>query len=197
MSRPTQPKRYAIIGLQGSGKTENARSLAAEYIARGEGVLVFDPLHEFNVAGCSHYYPKNRQSPTVECEKLIEKALIAPYRNGVPLKKRYRLFVIDEASRVYPHGIPLPDQMGMINDTLRHYQLSLVTISRRAVQQHVDFLELAHELRIYLQTGVNDVKRLDDLKMGLGDMVQDLEKYYWVQYEVGKQPRVMPPVKMV
>jgi hypothetical protein len=87
--------------------------------------------------------------------------------------------------------------MGMLNDTIRHYQLSLATISRRAVQQHVDFLELAHELRIYLQTGVNDVKRLDDLKAGLGDMVQDLEKYYWVQYEVGKQPRVMPPVKMV
>lgn len=189
-------ERVVILGLQGSGKSVFARHLARRYVDARRGVLVFDPLHELHIDGASHYYPKDRTHPTAECEKLIEKAIFTPYRNGVPLSQRYQLFIVDEVSRVYPHSKPFPPHMGLLNDTLRHAQLSLVTISRRAVQQHVDFLELAHTLVIFHQSGKNDLERLEDVREGLGDMVSSLRGHEHVIYRVGTDPVKMDPIPL-
>lgn len=189
-------ERVGVVGLPGMGKTEWCKRHAADYVKRREGVLVVDPIESFKIPGATIYQVKERTCGTVEVELLLKKACVDPHKKEIPLGKRYRLLVLDEASRYYPHGIPLPEQIGYINDFNRHMDLSLVWAARRIVQVAVDLPELSHRLIVFSQRGVNDIKRLNDIQSGFGDMVERLKKHEYVELTLDRELIHNKPLKL-
>jgi hypothetical protein len=163
------------------------RPFGVKNTARREGVAVVDPIESFNIPQATIYHVQERTRGTEEVELFLKKSCVDPYNQKVPLKKRYRLLILDEASRYYPHGVPLPDQIGFINDFNRHMDLSLVWAARRIVQVAVDLPELSHRLIVFSQRGVNDIKRLNDIQAGFGDMVEKLKKHEYVELTLDRE----------
>ena len=164
-------KRFVILGLQGSGKSENAKYILRQY---GDRAIVYDTLNEYE--GFSRYVPEQNQSYpycNLELDLFCDKYLY-------PNLNAYDLFVIDEANLYCPSKRPLPSSIMKINDYNRHYDLGFGVIARRATQLHTDLLELAHYLFIYRLTGVNDSKYLNAVVDGLGDEVASLQDYEFV-----------------
>lgn len=94
-------------------------------------------------------------------------------------------------------GKPLPENIGWVNDTMRHMKLSWVCIARRFVQMQVDISELAHRIIIYRLAGVNDMRRLADISEGLDDAVRSLAKYHYVEVDAERRYEIRPPVPPV
>jgi len=176
------------------GKTVWCEQYAKTYLKRKESVLVVDPIESFSIP-TTIYHVKERTSGTEEVELLLKKACVDPYNQGKPLKERYRLLILDECSRYYPHGLPLPNQIGFINDFNRHMDLSLVWAARRIVQVAVDLPELSHRLIVFSQRGINDIKRLNDIQAGFGDMVEKLKKHEYVELTFDRELIHNKPLK--
>jgi len=191
-------ERVGVVGLPGMGKTVWCQGYAKQYLARREGVLIVDPIESFDIKGpnVTIYRVKERTCGTDEVELLLKKGCVDPYNRGVPLKQRYRLLVLDECSRYYQHGQPLPNQIGFINDFNRHMDLSLVWAARRIVQVAVDLPELSHRMIVFSQRGVNDIKRLNDLQAGFGDMVERLKKHEYVELTLDRELIHHKPLKL-
>lgn len=190
--------RKTIVGLQGSGKTELAKKMIKQKTAFNKKVLVVDILNEYNnkaLGKIDIYIPDNSVNPVAEVNQLITNYILNPYfETG---KQPYSLIVFDEASRYFQNKIPLPQSMGYINDMARHLNLDVITIARRFTQLNTDLVELSHNLYIFNQTGINDIKRLNELSMGLGDTVLNLPKYYYVEVDQWRKYNIKPPIKLV
>jgi hypothetical protein len=189
-------ERVGVVGLPGMGKTIWCQDYAKHYTARHEGVLVVDPIESFSIAKATIFHVKERTRGTEEVELLLKKACVDPHKTNVPLKKRFRLLILDECSRYYPHGIPLPEQIGYINDFNRHMDLSLVWAARRIVQVAVDLPELSHRLIVFSQRGINDIKRLNDIQAGFGDMVEKLKKHEYIELTLNRELILHKPLKL-
>lgn len=189
-------ERVGVVGLPGMGKTVWCQDYAKGYTARHEGVLVVDPIESFKIPRATIYHVKERTCGTAEVELLLKKACVDPHRQEIALAKRYRLLILDECSRYYPHGQPLPEQIGYINDFNRHMDLSLVWAARRIVQVNVDLAELTHRMIVFSQKGVNDLKRLNDIQAGFGDMVEKLKKHEYVELNVDRELILHKPLKL-
>ena len=190
--------RKTIVGLQGSGKTELAKKMIKQKTAFNKKVLVVDILNEYNnkaLGKIDIYIPDNSVNPVAEVNQLITNYILNPYfETG---KQPYSLIVFDEASRYFQNKIPLPQSMGYINDMARHLNLDVITIARRFTQLNTDLVELSHNLYIFIQSGINDIKRLNELSMGLGDTVLNLPKYYYVEVDQWRKYNIKPPIKLV
>jgi DNA helicase HerA-like ATPase len=176
-------ERITVVGLPGSGKTEWCKDFARSFVDKRRGVLIVDPLREIEVKGASTYHPSNRVEPAGEVEFLIKRLLINPYEKEVPISRRFQLVIFDEANRYFPNKIPLGPNAAYLNDSGRHLDLSMIFVARRIAQLNTDLPELSHRLIAFLQTGVNDIQRLNDIRSGLGDEVQTLPKYQFIELD--------------
>lgn len=189
--------RKTIVGLQGSGKTELAKKMIKQKTSLGKKVIVVDVLGEYNnkkLGKIDVYVPQNPVYPVAEVDQLITNYILTPYfETG---KQPYRLIVFDEASRYFQNKIPLPQSMGYINDMARHLDLDVITIARRFTQLNTDLVELSHNLYIFNQTGINDIKRLNELSIGLGDTVLELPPYHYIEVDQRRKYKIKSPIKI-
>lgn len=168
--------RTTIVGIAGSGKTTYLKSRI------GNKSIVFDPLREFKKGFIFH--PHNRVDPKEEYEKILYQEIIKPYeREG---KQPYEDLIIDECNRPYPNKIPLPPMMAYINDFNRHLKLNVFIVARRLSQLNTDLVELSHKVIIFKQTGINDIKRANDIIEGAGDQLRTLKKYHYIEIYEGQ-----------
>lgn len=182
-------KRFAIFGLQGSGKT-----VLAKHILRSQPAhLVFDVKDEYQ--GLNRYKVQYRDEQGIpELEAVIDKLVIPT--------ELIKLFVIDEANRyLRPKPTPLPPAVLNLNDFSRALPptmkaLSFGCIARRPVQLHTDITELAHYLFVFNLKGKNDTQYLDDLVHGLGDTVATLPEYHFVIVAPNRTFQVHEPVPL-
>jgi hypothetical protein len=87
--------------------------------------------------------------------------------------------------------------MGFINDMARHIELDIICIARRFTQLNTDIVELSHYLYIFNQAGINDIKRLNELSIGLGDTVLTLNKYHYIEVNQFRQYSIKKPIKIM
>lgn len=182
-------KRFAMFGLQGSGKTNLAKHLLRSQPAH----LVFDVKNEYQ--GLNRYKVRYRDEKGIpELEAVIDK-LVVP-------TELIKLFVIDEANRyLRPKPIPLPPAVLNLNDFSRRLPptnkaLSFGCIARRPVQLHTDITELAHYLFIFNLKGNNDIRYLNELVHGLGDVVATLDEYHFVILAPNRTYQIHEPVPL-
>ena len=174
-----KPVRIGIFGLQGSGKTTLAKDIARE---QKKHTFIFDVMHEYPF---NHRYKvKNRSYPEIAQEfDLFYKNF---YKPKVLEKKIKNILIIDEANRIAPNGRKLAEGLAELNDLHRHYRNSFVLIARRPAQLHTDLLELLHYIIVFRLNGINDIKRLNSIKEGLGDKVKQLGEHEFIIYDVIK-----------
>lgn len=176
------------MGLRGSGKTVLARHI----LSSTESHIVYDPLAEDDYANFRRYVPENRTSAE-ELNTFVETVVI-PHKPD--------LFVLDEASLYLPtKPASLPPAMRELTDLSRHWGISFGCIARRPTQIHTDILELSHYLFIFTLHGENDIKKLNSLHRGMGDLVNTLPPHHFVVSEGGYRyyvhaPVIYPPLTM-
>ena len=188
--------RILIIGLQGSGKTEYAKMLIKEHLKRDKKrVLIFDIMEEYKSAGRVDLFRiKNKSNPTPEAELCIKAMINGPKEKTG--KCGYSLLVIDETGQYYPNRSTLPPEFSLINHTMRHIPIRLICISRRISQIHTDLSELATQLIIFKQAGVNDIKRLNDISAGLGDAAAKLGEHRYITVNADRTFTEHDPIKI-
>lgn len=171
--------RRVIVGLQGSGKTVLAKSIIEQYHKQGVSTLVIDYQHEYDGKGHTAYRVTDRVNPTQEVDTVLRHMIIDPYHGRVPRRQRYGHLVCDEAPRYFPNRTPLPTSMAEINDVGRHIGVAVTCIARRFSQVNTDLVELAHEIYLFRQSGVNDLKRCNDMSAGLANIVGHLPPHHY------------------
>lgn len=178
-------KRFAVLGLQGSGKT-----VLVKHILKGEPAhLIYDPLHEYTGGSFNRYLATHRQHSD---EAIAEINLVI---NRVVMGTgKVRLLVIDEANRYCPSMKPLPAAVLDLNDFNRHYNIAFGIVARRPVQLHTDLIELAHYLFLFTLKGKNDTAYLDSLAPDLGDAVASLPQYHFIILDSARSYSVHSPI---
>jgi len=180
-------KTWAVFGYKQGGKSTLAKWLATQY---KDKCLYYDTLREVPGEALFHSYtPKNSQN-TGELEAII---------NLLKINHKYRMFIIDEANRYCkPKPSPLPQTIAEMNDWCRHpqYNLSVGYIARRPVQLNTDITEIADYLFIFQLGGKNDIKYLNDLRDGLGDIARTLPAYHFLLVYPDRSYRICNPVNI-
>ncbi len=171
--------RRIIVGLQGSGKTVLAKHLIDQYRKQGVSTLVIDYMHEYDGKNHTAYRVENRSKPTQEVDEVLNRLIIEPYRKGIPRKERYGHLICDEAPRYFPARQPLPPAAAQINDVGRHMSIAVTCIARRFSQVNTDLVELSHEIYLFRQSGVNDLRRCNDMRAGLANIVGSLAPHHY------------------
>jgi DNA helicase HerA-like ATPase len=181
-------KRFAILGLQGSGKTVLARF----FLKAIKNSIVYDVHHEY--VGYNRYMADHRQVDRRNKADPGVLELDTFVKMVVTGSGQVRLFVLDEANRFCPSHYPLPASILTLNDDQRHDKIAFGTIARRPSQLHTDLIELAHYLFIFRLTGRNDYQFLEDTAEGLGDAVKKLEDFQFVIVDPGRRFKVHEPM---
>ena len=161
-------RRFAIVGLPGSGKSNLARYL----LRQTERHIIYDPLGEY--PGYRRYVPESRRSAE-ELETFLSDVVI-------PMQPD--LFIMDESNRyINPKPAHLSPFIGDLNDLSRHWGISWGVIARRPTQLHTDIFELTHFVFVYGLHGKNDIRMLNEMYDGFGKMVKGLEPFHFAVLE--------------
>jgi hypothetical protein len=184
-------KRFVILGLQGSGKTTQAKHI----LGTVKNHIVYDVHHEYQ--GFNRYFVENIQvrrpgdnnDPAIaELNRFVTTCVLGP---GL-----IRLFVLDEANRYCPNKYPLPSSILTLNDDNRHDRIAFGAVARRAAQLNTDLIELAHYLFIYRLVGKNDWAFLESQSEGLGDAVRTLPDFHYCLVHPDRHFEVCKPVSV-
>jgi len=177
-------KRFCIFGLPGSGKSYLASYILSKYPRH----MVYDIMNEFD--GYNRYTPELAYFPDnlPEFDKFYTDWL-RPNMGSIDM------FVIDEANRLAPSQRKLSSGLLELNDQNRHLDVAFGTIARRPSQLNTDFVELAHLLFIFRLQGKNDVKYLNDVVDGLGDVVKTLNHHRFCVVREDRSYFISSPVK--
>lgn len=173
-------KTTSVFGLKGSGKTFFTRWLLNQYAEKGSKSLVVDMTHHDFLkmhARVDRYLPEHVQytpESIREANDFLNKLILSPPR------KLYKILAIDESNRWHPQGRPLPSASAKLNDENRHVPVGVIHIARRPVQLNTNIVELSDNLVIFNLKGVNDIRYLNELSDGLGDLVCKLKPYCFV-----------------
>lgn len=185
-----EKKTTCIFGLRGTGKTTFAEYIADQF---GDRAIIYDTVKEYPInKKYLVYRPQNSNS----IPELI--SFINTHIKNAPRDKRYskpEIFLIDEGNRFAPGGgCALDPALVDLNDQLRHppYEIGVVWIARRPTQLHPDIIGLSDNVLCFLLTGKNDIKYLNDLKIGYGDQVSQLKKYHSILFNEGNLSFVDP-----
>ena len=142
---PNQPidlaeKRFAILGLPGSGKTILAKSI----LDSNPRHIVIDPNGEYG--GYRRWRP-NRIGDSAELERFMIDVVI-PWKPD--------LLMLDESNMYIPRApARLSPAFTMIANINRHLGISVGTIARRPSQIHTDLLELSSYLFVFNLPGLS------------------------------------------
>jgi len=170
MAPDLKNKRFAIFGLQGTGKSV----LVKHFLRSTPNSIVYDVLREHT--GLHRYLVSYRQySPVAlaELNNFVNRVVIG--------SGKIRLFVLEEANRYCrPKPNPLPDSILYLNDFQRHLNIAFGVVARRPTQLHSDLVELAHYLFIFRLVGKNDFEFLEATAEGLGEAVRKLPDYHFI-----------------
>lgn len=165
-----------ITGLPRSGKSTLLKEkIIPDLLKKGKKVLVVDVNKEYKPRKNLYVFEiKDYNNAEEEVEKLIETLLKNP--------KMIDVMVVDESNVVFNKHVLLPNAKRMMN-TLRHVKTDVIVVARRPVDINIFLSENAQKRYIFHASGVNDIKRLNDIMQGLGDRAYALGEHDYLIVE--------------
>lgn len=180
-------KQVTIFGKKNMGKSYFVNYL----MSKMEGnYACFDPMHEHTD------YKENDLvvRPTTRRGDEAIKQLSEFVEFAVENRANFDYIVVDEINRFHSKRSELDGPIGDLVDFTEHYGMGFISVARRPVQVHVDIQELADYQFIFRLSGVNDVRRLDDISSGLGERVASLNQREFVAVGPGGNYSTQPPI---
>jgi hypothetical protein len=180
-------KQVAAFGKKGMGKSYFCNWL----MSRMDGnYACFDPMHE---------HPDYKQDdlvvrPTTRRGDEAKRQLAEFVEFAVGNRYKFDYIIVDEINRFHDKRSDLAGPIGDLVDFTAHYDIGFIFCARRPVQVHVDLQELSDYQFIFRLSGVNDVRRLDDLSSGLGERAASLEEREYLCVEPGGTWSINRPV---
>ena len=169
--------KFLVVGLQGSGKTHMTKTIFED---RDPFTFTIDPQGEHDGAPF-RYIPKFQDDfnkLSVEMNQVIQKLIIPncdKLENPKRKEKALNTIIFDEADLYFPTGKQIPHYARKFFVDSRHYMLTnIVTITRRITDINHYIHNTADFIIAFKQAGSTDLSRLDSLKKGAKDAMQDL-----------------------
>ena len=169
--RNGQNKICVITGLPGSGKSHLLKEkIIPELRKNSRKIICVDPNCEYKPArGFMVYRIQDYDNAEEEFETMIRYYMTDPEGR----KKKPDCIIVDESNVVF-NKLTLPPYTKKLVNTLRHEKIDLIVVARRPVDVNITMSELARERYVFRVSGVNDIKRLNDIMQGLGDEALNL-----------------------
>lgn len=169
--RNGQNKICVITGLPGSGKSHLLKEkIIPELRKQSKKIICVDPNCEYKPArGFMVYRIQDYDNAEEEFETMIRYYMTDPEGR----KKKPDCIIVDESNVVF-QKLTLPPYTKKLVNTLRHEKIDLIVVARRPVDVNITMSELARERYVFRVSGVNDIKRLNEIMIGLGDEALNL-----------------------
>lgn len=180
-------RQVAVFGKKGMGKSFFVNSLMAEMTGH---YACFDPMRE-------HVDYRDDDvvvRPTERRGQAAERQLAEFVEFAVENRSRFDYIIVDEINRFHTKGSDLDGPIGDLVDFTAHYDMGFIFCARRPVQVHADLQELSDYQFIFRLTGVNDIRRLDNVASGLGERVAGLDEREFISVSPGGSFEHQPPV---
>lgn len=162
-----------ITGLPRSGKSTLLKNkIIPEYLKKGKVVLAVDINHEYTPA---HNFYLFDIDDYANAENEIEELLGEIIKGDMNVD----CIVFDESNVIFNKTYLQPNARRLVN-TLRHLKIDIIAVARRPVDINITISELATRRYVFHASGVNDIKRLNELKAGLGDRAQALGEHDYI-----------------
>lgn len=175
-----------ITGLPGSGKSHLLKeNLIPALRKAGKKVICVDPNCEYKPSkGFMVYRIADYDNAEAEFETMIRYYMASD--DGK--KRKPDVIIVDESNVVF-QKMTLPPYTKKLVNTLRHEKIDLIVVARRPVDVNITMSELARERYVFRVSGVNDIKRLNDIMQGLGDdaLALGVHDYYHIVDDHQKQ----------
>jgi hypothetical protein len=180
-------RQVAVFGKKGMGKSFFCNWLMSKMDGN---YACFDPMHE---------HPDYKQDdlvvrPTTRRGDEAKRQLAEFVEFAVKNRSVFDYIIIDEINRFHDKRSDLAGPIGDLVDFTAHYDMGFIFCARRPVQVHADLQELSDYQFIFRLSGVNDVRRLDDIASGLGERAASLDEREYVAVKPGGKFSIQRPV---
>ena len=167
-------EQFVIFGLKGSGKSW----LTKHILDHTQNHIIYDPLNEH--VGYRRYVPTDRHS-IPELSRFLEQVVIPNANGRTPRGPNPRTCAsLMRPTDICGMGVPLPPGVDDLVDFSRHMHVAVGYVCRRPVQFNTDIVELAETRCFFHLDGKNDIRYMNDLRGGLGDLVKGLRPHEFV-----------------
>lgn len=186
-------KLISIFGLHETGKTHMAKHIAENY-----STAVFDVLGEYDETKYDIWEVQNDGYPEVQQE--FDSFLEFLRNQKAQDNGDWDMLICDEASTVHPNKKSMPSTMNNFLNYYRHpveekgWDMGGIFLARRPARVNTNIVELSRYLFIFRVTGKNDVKYLNSISSGLGDMAKDLEGHEFILVNPNRTYKKMNPI---
>ena len=174
-------KKFAILGIQGSGKT-----VLAKFLSMKMPTVIYTP----------HYYEWRRQNGVYIYYPYDYKNELDLFTVAFKQSKRFKMVIFDEFDMAFQNNAQLPHHMNDLIINHRHYGKTVGFITRRPQDIPAKIIEQCHYLFIYTIEGKNVIQHLNDIHKGMGDMAKKIpyKSYHFILKEIGQKPKLMEPI---
>ena len=190
-------QRITILGKNQTGKSEFMKQSL-----RGKNAVIWDPNKEY--PGGIRYIPDNMDD-LKEYNRFNGMALgrLPLPGGGKIIQRGNKVFVTDETHLILGNRftdlptiqdikikikgkkiqVKQPNFIKQMFFRGRHnfYDVAYVGITAGSMSPKI--LEESHEIIIFHQSGANDIKRLNNVKAGFGEMAKELVEFEWIWYK--------------
>lgn len=178
-----------LFGLKGAGKSNWLQWLLSKE-RYASSSMCYDVCQEHD--NLTQYIPRYRRGKEgrQELEEVLSRLI-----TDIERDRRPEVVAIEEISRYAPSNGATSAALMELVDLNRHYGVGLVGVARRPAQVEADLVELADQLVIFNLRGKNDIRRLNQEREGLGDLiVNEVGEYEYVVVDGQRNISIHSPV---
>lgn len=178
-------KKICIFGTGGTGKTVFTKQLWNKF----KTPLAYDINGDFSKCkGGIAYVPQN---VTTEFKQFLN------FYKQANAKRKIDAIFFDDADAYLDYEVMNDDFFTDL--VIRHrnyYKVSLIFIGKKPQNLPTKIVENSHIQIIYNVEGLNAIKRVSDIHQDIGNMLEQLKPYHYIEKVENSKPIIQKPVRL-
>lgn len=193
-------KKVFVGGIQGSGKTQFTRVLVSTKFKNAITLRISDDYDDLkNITQVDAFYLSAKQQKELfenMCGEIVK--LAKAFKDGKIAKMPYDCLLIEEADLFVQNNFDIGANLNHLILMHRHYDLSLIMVSRRPQDIPARVLESSHYLFLFKIQGNNVMKYLGNIDSTIPNIMEEkvsFKRHNYIMKELGEKPQLMNPIK--